>query len=414
MIEGIDLKDLTKNIGLIAEEKNLPEEKVIEVLEEAVAAAWRRDNGDREWKVRAVLNLNTGEATVYRIFEVVEEVEDDAIQLTLDEAKKIKKDAKFGDIIEEEHKVSHFGRIAAQTAKQVVVQKLREAECEVVFADFEDKVGEIITGTVSRITKNVAMIEIGRVNAIMPTREQIPGEYLRIGERIAVLLKEFEKREDRGTQMIVSRADAKFVKELFINEVPEIDSGNVEIVNVVREAGKRTKMSVKANIAGVDPVGSFVGTRGVRINAVQDEIGEERIDIILFDEDTEQYIKNALAPAEILKINITGKDVETKNEATDEIVKKPEAIVIVAEDQQAIAIGKGGQNVRLAGALTGFAITTEIDPTTVAATEPEVEKVHKTGKELEKGLVDLTGHQVEVTEEEDFLDQAEDKIMEEK
>jgi N utilization substance protein A len=343
-MDGIDLKQLASMVRVIAEEKNLPEETIMSAVEDAIAAAWRRDNGDRDQNVRAVLNQNTGSAKVFVKYEVVDEVENNAQQKTLDEAKKIKKTAKVGDEVEESFDVETLGRVAAQTAKQVVIQKLREAEREAVANEFENQIGQVITGTVQRIDPRVVRVEIGSGNAsaIMPASEQIPGERLMPGNRIKVLLKEIERGE-RGPQLILSRATPEFVRHLFEQEVPEIEGGSVEIKGIAREAGKRTKLAVASSVPGVDPVGTFVGGHGTRVQAVMNEIGDqEKIDIVQFDTDIKNYIANALSPAETLSIDI--------NEDTKTVSVK------LSEDQQKIAIGRGGQNVRLAGDLTGYNI----------------------------------------------------------
>ncbi len=340
-MEGLNLKQLASTVASIAEEKNLPEETVLNVVEQAIAAAWRRDNGDRDLNVRAILNQNNGTAKIIVHYDVVETPEN-ASQLSLEEAKKIDKNALLEGIIEQEFEATSFGRVAAQTAKQVLLQKLREAEREVVAEEFNDKIGQILTGTVARIEPRVVRVEIGRGTGIMPTVEQIQGERLSVGSRIKVLLKDIE-RDQRGPQIILSRAAADFVKVLFQQEVPEIENGTVEIKAIAREAGRRTKIAVASNVPGVDPVGTFVGGKGVRVQAVMSEIGDaEKIDIITFDADTKNFIANSLSPAEISRIDINEDD------------KK--ATVYVNEAQQSIAIGKQGQNVRLASQLTGYEI----------------------------------------------------------
>lgn len=359
MMESIDLKQLTLAVRTIAEEKNLPEDIVVDVIEQAIAAAWRRDHGDREQLVKASLNTNTGEATVLVGREVVEEVENDINQISLDDAQKTKKDAAIGDFIEERREqATTFGRVAAQTAKQVVLQRLREAEREVVSAAFEDKTGEILNGTVQRVEPRVVRIDLGNATGIIPVSEQIQGEYYSPGSRIKVLLKEIE-RGNRGPQLILSRASNEFMKLLFEKEVPEIESGAVEIKAIAREAGRRSKIAVASNVPGVDPVGTFVGSHGTRIQAVMNEVGDqEKIDIVAFSDDTETFIKSALSPAEVQRIEITKSDKSSEQRAK----------VFVAEDQQSIAIGRGGQNVRLASHLTGYEL--DIETATKPAEKP--------------------------------------------
>ncbi len=346
-MEDLNIKQLTLALRSIAEEKNLPEDTVLEVIEQAIAAAWRRDNGEREQNVRAALNINDGTATVYVVQDIVdeEELENDVTQISLEDAKKIKKDAEIGGVIEEAHEVTSFGRVAAQTAKQVILQRLREAEREVVLAEFEDKIGSVVTGTVHRVEPRVVRIEIGKAIGIMPQSEQIQGEYYGIGRRIKVLIKDIE-REGRGPQLILSRGNEEFIRHLFSQEVPEMETGAVEIKKIAREAGRRTKLAVASLLPGIDPVGTFVGGHGTRVQAVMNEIGDqEKIDIIPFEEDTAAFIASAMSPAEVLSV------------AIDEEAKR--AKVYVSEDQQSVAIGRAGQNVRLASRLTGYELDIE-------------------------------------------------------
>lgn len=359
----MDFKQLAGAIRAIAEEKNLPEEQVQDIVQQALAAAWRRDFGDREQEVRVTMNLNTGEVTAYVSKEVVKNAEDDRTQISLTDAQAMKKNAKLGDQVEVIQKIEDFGRVAAQTAKQVILQRLREAEREIVLAEFEDKIGSVVSGTVSRVEGRLVRVELGRAQGIMPMSEQIQGERYYPGQRLKFFLKEVEKG-NRGPQLIVSRGSREFIQQLFLNEVPEMASGAVEIKDVSREPGVRSKIAVASNVQGVDPVGTFVGGHGTRINSVRDEIGsQEMIDIIVWDENPTAYVANAMKPANVTSVNI------------DEKTKK--ATVIVAEDQLSIAIGKSGQNVRLAGKLTGYELDVESENKAEAETEPEtkVEKV---------------------------------------
>ena len=342
-MEGLDLKQMSAMVKVIAEEKNLPEETVLDVIQMAIAAAWRKDNGDKEMNVRAVLNVNTGEADVFVDRTVVEDevAYNPATEIPLKEAGKGKN---IGDVVEEKHKVTSFGRVAAMTAKQVVVQRLREAERDAVLAMFEDKIGTVMTGTVARVERNVVRVDLGKATGIMPRSEQIDGEFYSVGSRIKVYLKEID-RDERGAQLILSRGSSDFIEYLFRQEVPEIENGTVEIRGIAREAGRRTKIAVMSTIPGVDPVGTFVGGRGVRVQAVMNEIGErEKIDIINWSDNASEYIREALSPAEVVKVEIDGK----------------KAKVYVTEDQQSIAIGRQGQNVRLASKLTGFDLDIEL------------------------------------------------------
>lgn len=353
-MDEINIKQLTLAVRTIAEEKNLPEETVLSVIEQAIAAAWRRDNGERDQEVRAELNINDGTADVFVAREVVELVGSDAVEISLEDARKVKKDVAIGDTIEEKHEVTSFGRVAAQTAKQVVLQRLREAEREVVLEEYEDKIGTIVTGTVQRVEPRVVRVELGKAIGIIPQSEQVQGEFYSIGSRLKVFIKDIE-RDNRGPQLILSRANEAFVEYLFRQEVPEMETGAVEIKMIAREAGRRTKLAVKSNVPGVDPVGTFVGGHGTRVQAVMNEIGDqEKIDIITFDENIEQFIRNALSPAEVASVEINEENKRAK--------------VFVNEDQQSIAIGRGGQNVRLASRLTGYELDIE---TATAAAKPK-------------------------------------------
>lgn len=364
-MEDLNIKQLTLAVRTIAEEKNLPEETVLSVIEQAIAAAWRRDNGERDQEVRAELNVNNGTAKVFVAREVVEVVGSDSVEISLEDAKKVKKDATIGDVIEEEHEVTSFGRVAAQTAKQVVLQRLREAEREVVLAEYEDKIGTVVNGTVQRIEPRVIRVELGKATGIIPQSEQIQGEYYSIGSRIKVYIKDIE-RDNRGPQLILSRGNEAFVEYLFRQEVPEMETGAVEIKAIAREAGRRTKLAVASTVPGVDPVGTFVGGHGTRVQAVMNEIGDqEKIDIVTYDENPEQFIRNALSPAEAVKVEINEQDKHAK--------------VFVAEDQQSIAIGRGGQNVRLASRLTGY----ELD---IETAQPEKKIESKPKKNIEDSL----------------------------
>lgn len=373
-----DLKQLAVAIKAIAEEKNLPEETVQEVVEQALAAAYRRDYGDREQEVRVSMNLNNGEVTAYTSKEVVDKVEDPAFEISLTEAQAVRKNAKVGETVEISEKVESFGRVAAQTAKQVILQRLREAERDIVLAEYEDKIGTVINAIVSRVEGRIVRVELGKAQGIMPMSEQIQGERYYPGQRLKVYLKDVEKGF-RGPQLVVSRGNREFVEWLFRAEVPEMENGAVEIKDLAREAGVRTKLAVHSTVPGVDPVGTFVGGHGTRVNAVMSEIGEqEKIDIIVWSEDPVEYIKNALSPTEVQKVVI------------DEKAKK--ATVIVNEDQLSIAIGRSGQNVRLASKLTGYELDIEAakekEPEVTPAEPPKQAPKLKKKSELESSLIE--------------------------
>jgi N utilization substance protein A len=370
----MDFKQLAQAIRAIAEEKNLPEETVQEVVEQALAAAYRRDYGDREQEVRVSMNLNTGEVDAYVTKEVVEQVGDERFEVSLSDAQAKKKSSVIGDMIEIHEKIEDFGRVAAQTAKQVILQRLREAEREIIMNEYEDKIGTVINGIVGRVEGNIVRVDLGKAQGIMPRSEQIQGERYFPGQRLKVFLKDVE-RGFRGPQLVVSRGNTQFVEWLFRAEVPEMESGAVEIKEIVREAGVRSKIAVTSTVQGVDPVGTFVGGHGTRVNAVMGEIGEqEKIDIVVWESDPVTYIMNALSPTKVSRVEINDK----------------KAKVIVPEDQLSIAIGKSGQNVRLASKLTGYEIDIAAEQEAAASeseSKPVVQKLKKK-TELESSLLE--------------------------
>ena len=386
----LDMKQLALAVRTIAEEKNLPEDKVQEIVEQALAAAYKRDYGDREQEVRVSMNLNTGDVDAYVSKEVVKQLKDEHFEIELGPAQAVRKNAKIGETVELHEKVENFGRVAAQTAKQVILQRLREAEREIIMSEYEDKIGTVINGIVGRVETNIVRIELGKAQGILPKSEQIQGERYFPGQRLKVYLKDVE-RGFRGPQLVVSRACTEFIEWLFRGEVPEMENGAVEIKDESREAGVRTKIAVHSTVPGVDPVGTFVGGHGTRVNAVVSEIGEqEKIDIIVWDEDPTAYITNALSPTKVSNVKI------------DEKNKK--ATVIVPEDQLSIAIGKSGQNVRLASKLTGY----EIDIGAEGAEPKQAKKAEKASpvpklkkkEQLESSLLEaIEEHGVEEKEE---------------
>lgn len=371
-MEGLDLKQMSAMVDIITEEKGLPKETVLNIIEQAIAAAWRKDNGDRDMNVRAVLNTKTGQADVFIAREVIEDglAYNPSTEIPLSEAGQ---NAKIGDIVEEKTSVTTFGRVAAMTAKQVVIQRLREAENDAVLAAFEDKIGTVVTGLITRVEPKLVRIDLGRASGIMPRSEQIDGEYYTVGSHIKVYVKNIE-RSERGAQLILSRGSAEFVEYLFRQEVPELDSHAVEIKGIAREAGRRTKIAVAATAPGIDPVGTFVGGRGVRVQAVINEIGDrEKIDIITWSDNASEFIRESLSPAEIVKVEINGK----------------QATVYVTEDQQSIAIGRQGQNVRLASKLTGYEIDIKLMKASPKKKKQNVEDsllsaIEETAEESEK------------------------------
>ncbi len=351
-------------IDELCEEKGIDRDTVIETVEAALAAAYRKDYGRPRQIIRAKLNPENGEADVFRIYEVVEDeelVEEPEQQLSLTDARKLDKKAEIGgEVMIPLPKQEDFGRIAAQTAKQVIIQRLREAERNLLFKEFKDKEYQVVNANVQQIDGKNVIVSLGKANGIIFSSEQIRSENYYVGQRLKVYVKEVTETS-RGPQIIVSRSDEGLISGLFALEVPEINAGTVEIKNIAREAGSRSKIAVVAHDEKIDPVGSCVGQRGTRVQAVISEIGDEKIDIVLWDEDVEQFIMNALSPAKTKKIVISAKD----NKAT----------VFVDKESLSLAIGKGGQNVRLASKLTGWGIDIE-----VASDEVEDESDKKKSK----------------------------------
>lgn len=353
-------------INQICEEKGLDKDIVVETVEAALAAAYRKEYGHPNQVIRAKLDEKTGGVNVKQILEVVKEVEEEDVEISLKEAKKRNKKAKVGDEIEIElPEKTEFGRIAAQTAKQVIIQRIREAERKVLFDEFKDKEGSLINGTVQQIEGNNIIINIGKTNGVMPPQEQIPNERYYIGQRLKVYVSQVEETT-RGPRILVSRADSKLIEELFKLEVPEIAAGRVMIRVIAREAGSRNKIAVESKEEGLDPVGSCVGQRGNRVQSVLAEIGEEKIDIILWNKDENKFIENALSPAKIKLVKINKKN------------KK--ATVEVEKEQLSLAIGKNGQNVRLASKLSGYGI--DIVEAKVAETKKEGETEKTNGEKV--------------------------------
>jgi len=389
----LDIKQLALAVRTIAEEKNLPEESVQEIVEQALAAAYRKDYGDREQEVEVKVNLNTGDVDVLVTKEIVEKVKDTSFEIDLSSAQVMRKNAKVGETIQVHEDARTFGRVAAQTAKQVILQRLREAEREIIMAEYEDKIGTVLNGIVSRLEGRIIRVDLGKAQGMLPASEQIQGEHYYPGQRLKVYLKDVE-RGLRGPQLILSRACTEFVEWLFRAEVPEMENGAVEIKAIAREAGVRSKIAVSSTVPGVDPVGTFVGGHGTRVNAVMSEIGEqEKIDITVYDDNIVNFITNALSPTKVTNVVV------------DESSKK--AVVTVPEDQLSIAIGKGGQNVRLASKLTKYEIDIESAKQEQQVSQKEQDKPEavkppklKKKSELESSLLEaIEEHGVESDKE---------------
>jgi len=407
----MDLQQFSSAIDQICEEKGIAKEKVIETLEMAIAAAYKKDFGHKGQNIRAKFDLVSGKAKMFQIKLVLDEsmikseeeiakemaetgeqreerperseryesrrqpvVERDEPEgeikkvrfneekhIMIDEARKIDKDVKPGDEMSFEIEAhSDFGRIAAQTAKQVIIQRIREAEREAVYEEFKNKEGQVVSGIIQRAERGMLFVDIGRANGVLFPEEQIQGEFYRPGQRLRFYILEVQK-DPKGSGVVLSRSHPKMIAKLFELEVPEIASGTVEIKSIAREAGSRSKIAVASTEDGVDPIGSAVGQRGTRVQAVINEIGGEKIDIIEWSDNPAKFIANALAPAKVLNVDI--------------IADQKIARVKVPEDQLSLAIGKKGQNVRLAARLTGWKIDVLAGLSAVASAEAEEIKV---------------------------------------
>ncbi len=385
----IDLKVINSVLAQLEEERGIPKEKIIEAIELALATAYKKEYGKKGQIIRAKFDINSGASQMFQVKIVVDdstvvmtEEEWEALSKTetpattetaadiekelynpekhilIDTARRIKKDAVLGDeMVFPLEGQDDYGRIAAQTAKQVIMQKIREAEKVSILEQYGQRVGEIVSGTVQRMERGNVFIDLGRAPGLLPYEEQIPGERFGQGERIRAYLYRVEE-SGKGVFLRLSRSHPKFLEKLFETETPEIASGAVVVKSIAREAGSRTKIAVASKDSHIDPVGSMVGQRGVRVSTVMSELGGEKIDIIEWNDDPKKFIEDALSPAKTLSVTVN----ETEKQA----------VVVVSEDQQSLAIGKGGQNVRLAAKLTGWKI--DIQSATPAGTKETVAK----------------------------------------
>ncbi len=381
----MDLKILKSALEQLEEERNIPRERILTAIEDALTAAYKKDYGKKGQIIRAKFDLSTGKTDFYQVKIVVEpgmllaEEEEpvegdervrwnDEHHILLEDAQKMKKDAKVGDemIFPLEAK-DDYGRIAAQTAKQVIIQRIREAEHSALSLEYSGKAGEILSGKVQKMERGNVFIDLGRATGLLSREEQIPGEHYRQGERIKIYLFAVEQTP-RGINLRLSRAHPKFVEKLFEVEAPEIANGNVVVKAIAREAGSRTKIAVASTDPGIDPVGSCVGQRGVRVNTVISELGGEKIDIVEWSETPEIFITNALSPAKINKVTL--------------FVEENRAQIEVDPDQFSLAVGRGGQNARLAAKLTGWKIDIVAPEAPKTATESPAESAEATPDSL--------------------------------
>ena len=334
----IKYTQLLNAIRGVEDDKNVPENIVLEALTEAVAKAFKKDSELQDIEVKAEINKKSKTIDIYQYYNVVEEVEDDELEISLEDAKKLDSNAELGGQVREKKEITSMSRAAASLAKNVFRQKIREAEKVAVYNEYIDQKDEMVIGTVESVKDKFTLISLGKTVALLSKSAEIPHEKLTEGQSIRVVITDVQK-ETKGSQVLVSRADATLVKRLFEKEVPEIYQGIVEIKSIAREAGERTKMAVLSHNPDVDPIGSCIGPRGSRVQKIIDELHGEKIDIFQWNDDVTELVKNALAPAEIISV-LPGQDDNS-------------LLVIVSEDQLSLAIGKRGKNARLAVKLTG-------------------------------------------------------------
>lgn len=397
-------KDVVQAMDLLEAEKGISREVIKEAIEAALVHAYKK-NYENAQNVEVLFNIETGDIKVFSVKEVVETNYDPTIEISLEEAHQIHQAYEIGDTIKIEVTPQDFGRIATQTAKHVVMQKLREAEREIIYNEFIDYEDEILTGVVERTDARFVYVNIGKVEAVMPVREQIPGEEFDFNDRVKVYVVSVDKTT-KGPQVIVSRAHVNFLKRLFEQEVPEIYDGIVEIRALAREAGDRSKVAVYSRDEQIDPVGTCVGQRGSRVQLIVDELHGENMDIVKYDEDPAVFIKNAMSPAHVLDVVFLDENV---------------CIVVVPDDQLSLAIGKHGQNARLAAKLTGYKIDikseSEFDPDDyIQATEDELEPNDEELDLIEDSEANSNAEEIEPSLEE--IEQVEsthysDELMEE-
>ena len=352
-------RELVTGLAQLSAEKGLPKEVVSDIIARAIKRAY----GDEE-HLDVKVDVQTGAFRIFLLKTVVEKVEDPKSQIQVDTAKKLKADAQLGDVIPFEESAAALGRIGAQTAKQMIQQFLREAEREQVFAEYADREGDIINGVIDRFDAGAAIMDLGKAKAILPRSEQAPHERYFVGQHRKVLIVEV-RRSIHGPQIMVSRAHKGLVKRLFELEVPEIYHGQVEIMGIAREPGARTKIAVRSRQAGLDPVGACVGQRGLRVQAISNELGAERIEVVQHDDDSQKYVGNALSPAPVVRV--------------DCVADEKTAYVVVPDRYLSLAIGKEGINAKLAAKLTGWRIDIRSESEVAAEMdtppEPEAEPV---------------------------------------
>ena len=419
-IQSIDIKALSEAMSQICDEKGLRNEKILEIVGCALAAAYKKDYGAKGQIIKAQFNPKDQTVVFSQIKEVVdkttrapEKTEDSSTKsetsplpqvqdkrealpyfnkerdIYLKDAKKIKKDVKVGDeVVTNLKSETKFGRVAAQNAKQVIIQKLREAEKEILYEEFKNKEGKVITATVQQVEGSNVNLDLGKMVGVLAAGEQVHTEHYRAGQKLKVYVKKVNN-ESRDTAIILSRSNPNLVKQLFALEVPEIFTGSIVIESIAREAGSRSKIAIQSKEEGIDPVGSCIGQKGIRVQAIIDELGGEKIDIVKYSSDPKIFITNALSPATVKLVRIPHED-------------KKRAVVYVDPDQFSLAIGRSGQNVRLATNLTGWSIDiTDKEPREIIKRQSKDKKERKKGKEGRKKIKKLTKDKPEKKDKED-------------
>lgn len=339
---GIDTKELLEAMDELEKNQGIKKDMLMESIEQALVFAYKRNFECSDENIKVVIDKIDRQMHVYQQKDVVEEVENDKIQISLEDAHKINKTYEIGDIVQIELMPKKFGRIAAQTAKQIITQKIREISRKVTFEEFSERKGEIVTGLIQKADGRIVIMDLGKIEGIMPKKEQIPTETYNVNDKIKACIINVEKGVKGSTQVIVSRSSTEFVRKLFEIEIPEIYEGVIEIKAISREAGSRSKVAVYSPNPNIDPVGSCVGQKGIRIQNIINELNGEKIDVIEWNEDPSIFISVALSPAEVLAVDVK----EDENFAQ----------VIVPDDQLSLAIGKAGQNAKLAARLTEWKI----------------------------------------------------------
>lgn len=377
----IDSKELIIAMDELEKEKGIKKEYMLESIETALVTAYKRNYDSNAENVKVVMNAENGEIHVYAEKEVVENVEDDKLQINLNDAKKINKSLVVGDIAQIEIIPRNFGRIAAQTAKQVIIQKIREASRNVLFEEFSERKGEIVSGIIQKADGGIVVVDLGKLEGVMPLKEQVPTEKYRVNDKIRAYVMDVERGLKGAPQVIISRSNGDFVRKLFELEIPEIYEGVIEIKSVSRDPGSRSKVAVYSPNENIDPVGSCVGQKGIRIQNIINELNGEKIDVIEWNADPSIYISAALLPAQVLAVDI--------NE------EERFAQVIVPDEQLSLAIGKSGQNVRLAAKLTTWKIDIKSESQfrkmieeksneEIAETEQNISTINKDSDEVEE------------------------------